>query len=92
MFLAEPHHDPILLHLGIQGLRDFQVQEPQQLSPSIEEGHSDSEGGQHRGIFSADDTPTDDDDAGRVLGRAEKRVGIAHDQVVEWDLRRTAGS
>ena len=91
MFLAEPHHDPILLHLGIEGLRDFLVQEPQQLSPSINEGDSDPEGGQYRGIFSADDTPTDDD-AGRVLDRAEKRVGIAYDQVVEGNLSRTAWS
>ncbi len=86
MFLAEPHHDPILLYLGIEGLRDFLIQKPQQLSPSIDEGDSDPEGGQHRGIFCADDTSADDDDAGRVLGRAEKRVGIAHDQIVERDV------
>ena len=92
MLLSESDRDPILLHLGVQCLRDFLVQEPQQLSPPIDEGDSDSESGQHRGILCADDTPSDDDDAGWVLGRAEKRVGVANDHVVKWNLRGTAWS
>ncbi len=90
MFLSEPHRDTVVLHLSVKGLCDFLVQEPQHLRPPIDEDYSDPEGGQHRGILGADNAPADDDDAGRILGGAEERVGITNDQVVEGNLRGTS--
>ncbi len=45
MLLSESDCDPLLLHLGVEGLRDFLIQEPQQLRPPIDESDLYAEGG-----------------------------------------------
>jgi hypothetical protein len=92
VFLPESHRDPILLHLSLKGLRDFQVQEPQHLCPPIDQGDVDSERSQHGGVLSADDTSSDHDDAGRIHGGAEEGVRVANNQIVKRNFRGTAWS
>ena len=71
----------------VKSLRDFLVQEPQQLRTPIDEGDTDPEGGQHRGIFSADDAPSDHDDAG-----GERRCGPCHSVGQAAPLSSRAGT
>ena len=85
--------DAFVAHVVEQGFIEFVVDEAEEFVASIENAYVDAQGGEHAGVFGADDTCTDEEDgfgegfhgeAGLPHG-----VGIDDGGVVEGD---TVGS
>ena len=89
-FFIVIQRDAEVLHLLLEGVNDFSVDEFQQPRPFIDEGDGDSQRGENGGVLRADHAASDDDDGiGNMLQRQEP-VCVDDRVVLERNVRRTS--
>lgn len=84
-FFAEAKGHAHAAHLVLEGFGDFGVEESEAFMAAFDEGDLNAEGGEHAGVFDADDPPTDDDHGPGDVIELEELIGSDDGFVVEGD-------